>query len=46
MLALTAVLTVTGICGYAQSTVSSFEIKMTARKYDFAPDTIRVKKGD
>jgi cytochrome c oxidase subunit 2 len=46
MLALTAVLTVAGIGGYAQSTPSTPEIKMTARKYDFAPDTVRVKKGD
>jgi cytochrome c oxidase subunit 2 len=46
MLALAAVLAVTGMGGYAQSTASMAEIKMTAEKYDFAPDTVTVRKGD
>lgn len=46
MLALAAVLAVTGMGGYAQSTASIAEIKMTAEKYDFAPDTVTVRKGD
>jgi cytochrome c oxidase subunit II len=46
MLALTVVLTVAGLSGYAQSIASTPEIQITARKYDFAPDTVRVKKGD
>ena len=46
MLALAAALTIAGIGGHAQSTASTPEIKITARKYDFAPDFVRVKKGD
>ena len=46
MLALAAILTTAGIGGYAQSTASTVEIKMTAKKYDFVPDTVTVKKGD
>jgi heme/copper-type cytochrome/quinol oxidase subunit 2 len=46
MLALAAILTATGIGGYAQSTASIAEIQMTAEKYDFIPDTVTVKKGD
>jgi cytochrome c oxidase subunit 2 len=46
MLALAAVLAVGRISGYAQNSASTSEIRMTARKYDFAPDFVRVKKGD
>jgi cytochrome c oxidase subunit 2 len=46
MIELAAVLAVTGIGGYAQSPASIAEIKMTAEKYDFAPDTVTVRKGD
>ena len=46
MLALAAVLTIAGIGGYAQSTLSSAEIKMTAKKYGFTPETVKVRKGD
>jgi cytochrome c oxidase subunit 2 len=46
MLALAAILTATGIGGYAQSNASTAEIKMTAEKYDFMPDTVTVKKGN
>ena len=46
MIELAAVLAVTGIGGYAQSPASIAEIKMTAEKYDFTPDTVTVRKGD
>src|SRR5437588_817619 len=46
ILPLAAVLTVAGIASYAQTTASVAEIKMTAEKYDFTPDTVTVKKGD
>jgi cytochrome c oxidase subunit 2 len=45
-LALAAVLTVAGILGYAQSTTSASEIRITAKKYDFTPNVITVRKGD
>ena len=46
MLALAAVLTVAGMVGYAQSTASASEIRITAKKYDFTPNVITVRKGD
>jgi cytochrome c oxidase subunit 2 len=45
-LALAAVLTVAGIAGYAQSGASGGEITMTAKKYEFTPNTVTVRKGD
>ena len=35
-----------GIRGHAQSSAPAPEIRVTAEKYDFKPDTITVKKGD
>jgi cytochrome c oxidase subunit 2 len=32
--------------GHAQNAASGPEVQMTARKYDFKPDTLTVKKGD
>jgi cytochrome c oxidase subunit 2 len=46
VLALAAVLTVSGIVGYAQSPASAVEITMTAKKYEFSPNTVTVRKGD
>ena len=35
-----------GVAGHSQKSDSSGEIRMTAEKYDFNPDTVTVKKGD
>src|SRR5580698_5676840 len=32
--------------GYAQSTAPASEIRITAKKYDFTPNAITVRKGD
>jgi cytochrome c oxidase subunit 2 len=45
-LALAAVLTVLGIIGHAQSGASAGEISMTAKKYEFTPNIVTVRKGD
>jgi len=45
-LALAAALTIAGIVGYAQSTPSASAITITAKKYDFTPNVITVRKGD
>jgi cytochrome c oxidase subunit 2 len=46
-LGLWAVLTAAAICSPAQETpAGASEIKMTAVKYKFTPDIIKVKKGD
>lgn len=36
---------VIGIVAYAQTAAPDLEIKVTAEKYDFKPDTITAKKG-
>lgn len=46
ILALAVFLTVAGIVGYGQSASPSGEITMTAKKYDFTPGTLTVRKGD
>lgn len=46
ILCVAAVLTVAGIGGHAQTAATGGEIKMTAQKYEFKPDTVTVKKGD
>ena len=43
---LAAALMAIGIGGHAQSPASGREIRLTAEKYDFKPDTVTVKKGD
>jgi cytochrome c oxidase subunit 2 len=45
-LALAAAVTALGIVGYAQSAASAGEIRMTAKKYEFTPNTVTVRKGD
>jgi cytochrome c oxidase subunit 2 len=45
-LVLAAALTAAGILGYAQSTPSASAITVTAKKYDFTPNVITVRKGD
>lgn len=46
ILGLSIAVAVMALGGRAQSTASGPEIQMTAKKYEFKPDTITVKQGD
>jgi cytochrome c oxidase subunit II len=46
IIALIAVMATAGLVANGQSSDTGTEIRMTAKKYDFTPDTITVKKGD
>ena len=46
IIALITVLTTVGLVAKGQSGDASTAVKMMAKKYDFTPDTITVKRGD